>query len=82
VPSKVDVDALPLLVSEQEHLNAYVSTVYGPVEFREWKRQLERIHGILGLSGVEETFQRNSSSPKSCTKRKSEESCIWAWTFA
>jgi IS5 family transposase len=73
VPSKVDVDALPLLVSEQEHLNAYVSTVYGPVEFREWKRQLERIHGILGLSGVEETFQRLSLAQRNADEQRSAE---------
>lgn len=32
----------------------------GPVEYREWKSQLERINEILSLSGVEETFQRLS----------------------
>jgi len=32
----------------------------GPIEFREWKQQLERIDEILGLGGVEEVFQRLS----------------------
>lgn len=52
--------ALPGLVPEQEHLNGYVPTVLGPVEFRVWKQQLERIHELLRLSGSEETFQRLS----------------------
>src|SRR6202521_4148589 len=51
---------LPELVPEQEFLTAYVDTVLGPIEFRLWKKQLERIHDILGLSEVEKTFQRLS----------------------
>lgn len=34
----------------------YVPTVLGPVEYREWKKQLERINVVLNLSGVEKTF--------------------------
>ena len=51
---------LPLLVPEQEHLTGYIPTVMGPVEFRVWKSQLERINEILSQGGVEETFQRLS----------------------
>jgi Transposase DDE domain len=51
---------LPELVPEQEFLTAYVDTVLGPIEFRVWKKQLERINEILGLSDVEKTFQRLS----------------------
>lgn len=51
---------LPELVPEQEFLTGYVSTVVGPVEFRVWKKRLERINEMLGLSEVEKTFQRLS----------------------
>jgi hypothetical protein len=51
---------LPELVPEQEFLTAYVDTVLGPIEFRVWKKRLERIHDIFGLSEVEKTFQRLS----------------------
>ena len=55
---QAESSSLPALVPEQEHLTGYIPTVIGPVEYREWKQQLERINGILGLSGVEATFQR------------------------
>jgi len=51
---------LPELVPEQEFLTGYVSTVIGPVEFRVWKKRLERINEMLGLSEVEKMFQRLS----------------------
>src|SRR2546429_7482307 len=51
---------LPELVPEQEFLTAYVDTVLGPIEFRLWKKRLERINDILGLSEVEKMFQRLS----------------------
>ena len=51
---------LPELVPEQEFLTGYVSTVVGPIEFRVWKKKLERISEILGLSDVEKSFQRLS----------------------
>ena len=60
MPTQSGVLLLPELVPEQEHLTVYLPTVVGPIEFHEWKRQLERIDGILGLGGVEETFQRLS----------------------
>jgi hypothetical protein len=58
MPVKQSPLSLPVLVPEQEHLTGYIPTVLGPVEYREWKQQLERINEILGLSGVEATFQR------------------------
>lgn len=60
MPAHLDLSLLPALVPEQEFLSCYVSTVLGPIEYREWKSQLERIHELLGLSRVEETFQRLS----------------------
>jgi hypothetical protein len=60
VPTQTNVLPLPELVPEQGHLTGYIPTVVGPVEFRVWKTRLEGIHGILGLGGVEETFQRLS----------------------
>src|ERR1019366_4428281 len=54
------VRPLPELVSEQEFLTGYVSSVVGPIEFRVWKKRLERINDIFGLSEVEKTFQRLS----------------------
>ena len=41
-------------------MTGYVSTVVGPIEFRVWKKKLERISEILGLSDVEKSFQRLS----------------------
>src|SRR6266567_3609294 len=65
---------LPALVPEQDHLTGYIPTVIGPVEFREWKRQLERIDEILGLGGVEETFQRLSLARRNDeAQRRAEE---------
>ena len=60
MPTQPGVLPLPELVPEQEHLVGYIPTVMGPVEFREWKQQLERIDEILEAGGVEETFQRLS----------------------
>ena len=60
---------LPELVPEQEHLTLYESTVLGPVEFREWKKQLERIDNILRLSGVEQRFQRLSLAQRNEVER-------------
>ena len=54
------VRPLPELVPEQEFLNGFVSTVLGPIDFRVWVKQLERMHQIFDLSGVEKTFQRLS----------------------
>jgi hypothetical protein len=60
MPSQSSIRPLPELVPEQEFLTGYVTTVVGPIEFRVWKKQMERINGILGLSEIEKTFQRLS----------------------
>lgn len=64
---------LPELVPEQEFLTGYVSTVIGPVEFRVWKKQLERINEMLGLSEVEKTFQRLSLGRRNEDERRKAE---------
>jgi hypothetical protein len=73
LPSQARVLPLPELVPEQEHLTGYIPTVVGPVEFREWKKQLERIDEILGLSGAEETFQRLSLARRNEDERQAAE---------
>jgi IS5 family transposase len=60
MPAQPDLSLLPPLVPEQEFLSCYVATVLGPIEYREWKSQLDRINELLRLSRVEETFQRLS----------------------
>jgi len=57
-------------VPEQAHLTGYVATVYGPVEFRKWQKQLARIDEILGLSGGEEMFQRLSIARRNEDERR------------
>src|SRR6266852_101124 len=64
---------LPELVPKQEHLTSYVPTVLGPIEFRVWKRQLERIHEILGLGGVEQMFQRLSLARRNDQEQRAAE---------
>jgi hypothetical protein len=73
VPTQANPIPLPELVPDQEHLTGYVPTVVGPVEFREWKKQLDRIHEILGLSGVEEMFQRLSLARRNEEERREAE---------
>ena len=58
MPTEPRLLPLPERVPEQEHLTSFVPTVVGPIEYREWKQQLERIHEVLGLGGVEQMFQR------------------------
>jgi hypothetical protein len=60
MPALLSVRPLPELVPEQEYLTGYVTTVIGPIEYRVWKNQLERMNELLGLSGVEQHFQRLS----------------------
>jgi hypothetical protein len=74
VPTQASVLPLPELVPEQEHLTGYTPTVLGPIEFREWKQQLERIHEILGPGGVEATFQRLSLARRNEDERRQAES--------
>ena len=64
---------LPELVPEQEHLTGYIPTVLGPVEFRDWKKQLERINELLDLGGVEDTFQRLSVARRNENERLAAE---------
>ena len=45
------------LVPEQEFLTGFVSTALGPIEYRNWKKRLERIDEILKQSGAEARFQ-------------------------
>ena len=51
---------LPELIPEQDFLYGFVSTVMGPVDHREWQKQLERIDDLMKQSGVEQLFQRLS----------------------
>ena len=67
------IGPLPELVPEQEFLTAYIDTVVGPVEFRVWKKRLERINDILGLSEVEKTFQRLSLGRRNENERSAAE---------
>jgi len=55
-----NIRPLPELVPEQEFLAAFVDTVLGPIDFRVWKKRLERINEIFAQSEVEKTFQRLS----------------------
>ena len=64
VSTQASLLPLPELVPEQEHLTGYIPTVVGPVEFREWKKQLERIDDILRSGGVEQTIVRDKTGRK------------------
>ena len=44
MPPNASIRPFPELVPEQEFLTGYVFTVFGPVEFRVWKKLLERIN--------------------------------------
>ena len=73
MPTQARLLPLPELVPEQEHLTIDVPTVYGPIEFREWKQQLERIHEILGLGGVEQMFQQLSLARRNDEEQRAAE---------
>ena len=73
MPTQPDLSLLPPLVPEQEFLSCYVPTVLGPIEYREWKGQLERIHELLQLSRVEETFQRLSLAQRNQDEQQAAE---------
>ena len=51
MPIQAELFFLPALLPEQEFLSAPVPALYGPIEYREWKSQLERIHEVPRLSG-------------------------------
>src|SRR5450756_168986 len=73
MPTQLDLSLLPALVPEQEFLSCFVATVLGPIEYREWKSQLERIQEVLGLSRVEETFQRLSLAQRNQAEQRAAE---------
>lgn len=73
MPTQSRLVSLPELVPEQVHLYGYMPTVLGPIEFREWKRQLERIDEILKVGGVEQTFQRLSLARRNDEERRAAE---------
>ena len=52
------LDPLPVLVPQQEVLQPFLPTVVGNIEYREWKKTLERMDEILRLGKVEESFLR------------------------
>src|SRR5882757_4090922 len=83
MPTQPDLSLLPALVPEQELLSCYVPTVLGPIEYRKWKSQLERIHEVLGLSRVEETFQRLSLAQRNraeqlAAEKESRQFYVWS----
>lgn len=53
-------DSLPTLVPQQEVLQPFIPTVVGNVDYREWKKTLDRIDEILLKGRVEESFLRLS----------------------
>jgi len=52
--------SLPPLLPEQEYLRPFAPTVVGNLEFRVWRKQLERIDEILRRSQAEAAFVRLS----------------------
>ena len=73
MPTQPDLSLLPPLVPEQEFLSCYVATVLGPIEYREWRSQLDRINELLRLSRVEETFQRLSLAQRNQAEQRMAE---------
>jgi len=57
LPEKL-LQNLPPLLPEQEDLRPAVPTVYGSIEYRTWRRRLERLDEILRTGRVEEGFVR------------------------
>jgi hypothetical protein len=53
-------DSLPILVPQQEMLQPFIPTVVGNIDYREWKKTLERMDEILLKGRVEESFLRLS----------------------
>jgi len=60
MPLQEFLDSLPVLVPQQEVLQPYIPTVVGNVDYREWKKTLERMDEILRLGKAEESFLRLS----------------------
>ena len=57
LPEKL-LQGLPSLLPEQDDLRPVVPTVYGSIEYRTWRRRLERLDEILQTGRVEEGFVR------------------------
>ena len=57
LPEKL-LQGLPALLPEQDDLRPVVPTVYGSIEYRTWRRRLERLDEILQRGRVEEGFVR------------------------
>src|SRR5659263_425559 len=53
LPDKL-LQGLPALLPEQDDLRPVVPTVYGSIEYRTWRRRLERLDEILQRGRVEE----------------------------
>src|SRR5712692_6919339 len=58
MPVPTTVSPLPALVPEQQHLDPFIPTVYGNIDYRRWQSQLVRIDEILRTGMVEASFQR------------------------
>src|SRR5665811_1034899 len=52
------LQGLPPLLPEQGDFRPVVPTVYGSIEYRTWRRRLERLDEILRTGRVEEGFVR------------------------
>ena len=57
LPEKL-LQGLPPLLPEQDDFRPVVPTVYGSIEYRAWRRRLERLDEILRTGRVEEGFVR------------------------
>ena len=57
LPEKL-LQGLPPLLPEQDDFRPVVPTVYGSIEYRTWRRRLERLDEILRTGRVEEGFVR------------------------
>lgn len=60
----------PKLVPEQEHLHPPIPTVVGNLEYRRWRRSLERIDEILRRGHVEEAFVRRALAHRQEQERR------------
>src|SRR5665811_1422795 len=73
MPTQSSPTPFPELVPEQEFLTGFVSTVLGPVEYRVWKKRMERINGILRQSGAETMFQLLSLKQRNEAEKRAAE---------
>ena len=73
MPTQASPSPSPELVPEQEFLTGFVSTVVGPVEYRVWKKRMERINEILRQGGAETMFQLLSLKQRSEAENRAAE---------